>query len=154
MKDQPGVSMNKLKCISVLSFVSAAFILCFFACKKNPSDEVKMDSSAYEWVTIDEFYIPEDFVEEFIKNDSAEKALLPIQIKNYGNNKAILRKFKGKNFAGPTEAQIKMMYNGLEGWKLIDLKYKNKEEKDIQRTILYVNINGEWMVGDSGSLPE
>ncbi len=152
MKDLQEASMNKLKCISVLSFVCAAFILCFFACKKNSSDEVNIDSSAYEWMTIDEFYIPEGYVEEFIKNDSAEKGLLPIQIKNYGNNTTILRKFKGRNFAGPTEAQIKMMYNGLGEWKLIDLKYKNKENKDIQRTILYVYVNGDWKVGDSGVL--
>ncbi len=152
MKDLPGASMKKVKCISILSFVCTAFFLSFFACKKNTSDEVKLDSSTYEWVTIDEFYIPEDYVEEFIKNDSAEKGLLPIQIKNYGNNTAVLRKFKGRNFAGPTEAQIKMMYNGLGEWKLIDLKYKNKEEKNIQRTILYVYVNGDWKVGDSGVL--
>lgn len=148
----PGASMKKGKCISILSFVCAAFILSFFACKKNTSDEVNLDSSAYEWVTIDEFYIPEDYVEEFIKNDSAENGRLPVQIKNYGNNTAVLRKFKGKNFAGPTEAQVKMMYNGLGEWKLIDLKYKNKKNKDIQRTILYVYVNGDWMVGDSGVL--
>ncbi len=152
MKDLSGASMSKIKCVSVLSLVCAAFILGLFACKKNSSDEVNIDGSEYEWVTIDEFYIPEDVFEEFIKNDSAEKDLLPVEIKNYGNNKAVLRKFKGTNFAGPTEAQIKMMYNGLEEWKLIDLKYKNKEKKDIQRTILYVNINGDWMVGDSGAL--
>jgi len=152
MKDLPGASMKKGKCISILSFVCAAFILSFFACKKNTSDEVNLDSSAYEWVTIDEFYIPEDYVEEFIKNDSAENGRLPVQIKNYGNNTAVLRKFKGKNFAGPTEAQVKMMYNGLGEWKLIDLKYKNKKNKDIQRTILYVYVNGDWMVGDSGVL--
>ncbi len=152
MKDLPGASMKKVKCISILSFVCAAFILSFFACKKNSSDEVKLDSSAYEWVTIDEFYIAEDYVEEYIKNDSAEQGRLPVQIKNYGNNTTVLRKFKGRNFAGPTEAQVKMMYNGLEEWKLIDLKYKNKEKKDIQRTILYVYVNGDWMVGDSGVL--
>ena len=45
-----------------------------------------------------------------------------------------------------------MMYNGLEEWKLIDLKYKNKEKKEIQRTILYVYVNGDWIVGDSGVL--
>ncbi len=144
--------MKKVKCISILSFVFVAFFLSFFACKKNTSDEIKLDSSAYEWVTIDEFYVPEDYIEEFIKNDSAENGRLPVQIKNYGNNTTVLRKFKGKNFAGPTEAQVKMMYNGLGEWKLIDLKYKNKEEKDIQRTILYVYVNGDWMVGDSGVL--
>ena len=144
--------MKKVKCISILSFVCVTFILSFFACKKNTSDEVNLDSSAYEWVTIDEFYIPEDYVEEFIKNESAENGRLPIQIKNYGNNTTVLRKFKGKNFAGPTEVQVKMMYNGLGEWKLIDLKYKNKEKKDIQRTILYVYVNGDWLVGDSGVL--
>jgi hypothetical protein len=144
--------MKKVTWFLILSFVCAVFILSFFACKKNTSDEVKLDSSAYEWVTIDEFYIPEDYVEEFIKNDSAEQGRLPVQIKNYGNNTTVLRKFKGRNFAGPTEAQIKMMYNGLEDWKIIDLKYKNKEKKDIQRTILYVFVNGDWVVGDSGVL--
>jgi len=144
--------MKKVKCISLVSLICAALILCVFACKKNPSDEVNADSSAYEWVTIDEFYVPEDYVEEFIKNDSAERGHLPVQIKNYGNNTTVLRKFKGRNFAGPTEAQIKMMYNGLGEWKLVDLKYKNKEKKDIQRTILYVYVNGDWMVGDGGEL--
>ena len=152
MKDLQGASMNNLKRISILSFVCAAVFLSFCACKKNPSDEANIDISAYEWVTIDEFYIPEDYVEEFIKSDSAEKGLLPVQIKNYGSNATVLRKFKGNNFAGPSEAEIKMMYNGLGEWKLIDLKYKNKENKEIQRTILYVYINGVWMIGDGGSL--
>ncbi len=152
MNDLLGASMKKVKCISLVSLVCAALIVSVFACKKNPSEKVKADSSAYEWVTIDEFYIPEDFVEEFIKNDSAERGRLPVQIKNYGNNTSVLRKFKGRNFAGPTEAQVKMMYKGLGEWKLVDLKYKNKENKDIQRTILYVYVNGDWMVGDGGEL--
>jgi len=152
MKDLSGASMKKVQYFSILSFICAVFFLSFFACKKNTSDEVKLESSAYEWVTVDEFYIPEDFVEEFLKNDSAEKGRLPIQIKNYGNNTVVLRKFKGKNFAGPTEAQVKMMYNGLGEWKLIDLKYQNKDKQDIQRTILYVYVNGDWIVGDSGEL--
>ena len=110
------------------------------------------DSASNEWVTIDEFYIPMDYVEEFIKNDSAQKELLPIQIRNFGSDTSILRKFKGSNFAGPSEAQLKMMYKGLGEWKIIELKYKNDEDKEIQRTILYVYVDGSWMVGDSGSL--
>lgn len=144
--------MKQFKRILIFSFICAVCLSSFFSCKKNPSDEGKTVVSDYEWVTIDEFYIPDDYVEEFIKNDSAEKGLLPIQIKNYGSDKAVLRKFKGKNFAGPTEAQVKMMYKGLGEWKIVDLKYKNKEKKDIQRTILYVYVNGDWMVGDSGIL--
>jgi len=152
MNNLPGASMKKEKWFLFVSLVCVVLIGSVFACKKNPSGEVNADSSAYEWVTIDEFYIPEDFVEEFIKNDSAEKGHLPVQIKNYGNNTAVLRKFRGRNFAHPTEAQVKMMYNGLGEWKLVDLKYKNKEDKDIQRTILYVYVNGDWMVGDGGEL--
>ena len=144
--------MRNFKRFAILSFVCAVLFLSFYACKKNSSNASKLDISSYEWITIDEFYITDDYVEEFIKNDSEDKGLLPVQIKNYGSNTAILRKFKGKNFAGPSEAEIKMMYNGLGEWKLIDLKYKNKENKEIQRTILYVNINGDWMVGDGGSL--
>ena len=152
MKDLPGAFMKKVKCISILSFVCVALILSFLACKKNSTEDVNIDGLPYDWVTIDEYYVPEDYVEEFIKNDSAEKGLLPVQIKNYGSNTTVLRKFRGKNFAGPTEAQVNMMYKGLGEWKLIDLKYKNKEKKEIQRTILYVYVNGDWIVGDSGVL--
>lgn len=152
MKDHQGAAMNNLKHISILSFACAVLFLSFCACKKNSSDQAKLDISAYEWKTIDEFYVTEDYVEEFIKMDSEEKGLFPVQIKNYGSNTSVLRKFIGKNFANPREAEIKMMYNGLEEWKLVDLKYKNKENKEIQRTILYVYINGEWMIGDGGSL--
>jgi len=152
MKDLQGGSMNNLKRVLILSFACAVLFLSFFACKKNPSDKTNLDISAYEWKTIDEFYIPEDYVEEFIKMDSEEKGLFPVQIKNYGSNATVLRKFIGKNFAGPSEAEIKMMYNGLGEWKLVELKYKNKDEKEIQRTILYVYINGDWMIGDGGSL--
>ena len=152
MKDLLGASMNKFKCKRILSFACVVIILGFLACKKSPSDEASKDMADYEWVTIDEFYIPEDYVEEFIKNDSAEKGLLPVQIKNYGSDTAVLRKFKGKNFAGPSEGEVKMMYKGLGEWKLIDLKYQNKQKKEIQRTILYVYVNGDWMVGDSGTL--
>lgn len=122
------------------------------ACRKDRMDSGTAETSAAEWVTIDEYYIPVDYVEEFIKKDSEEKGLFPVQIKNYGSDKAVLRRFKGSNFAGPTEAQLNMMYDGLGEWKLIDLKYKNEDGKEIKRTILYVYVNGSWMVGDSGSL--
>lgn len=114
---------------------------------KSPSDK-----EDYEWVIIDESYSPRNFVEEFIKKDTAEKGLFPISIRNYGKDTSILRKFRGSNFARPTEAQLNMMYKGLEDWMLIDLKYKTKNEREIQRTILYIQFDGTWKVGDSGSL--
>jgi hypothetical protein len=146
--------MKKIFTLWIFVVFSLFSIVGSSGCKKDLTSTDMTDSSADEWVTIDEFYIPLDYVEEFIKNDSAEKGLLPIQIKNYGSNTSVLRRFKGSNFAGPTEAQIKMMYDGLGEWKIIDLKYKNEKDKDIQRTILYVYVNGNWIVGDSGTLIE
>jgi hypothetical protein len=35
---------------------------------------------------------------------------------------------------------------------LVDLKYKDEKERDIQRTMLYVEIGGQWKVADSGRL--
>jgi len=45
-----------------------------------------------------------------------------------------------------------MMFNGLEDWKLVEILYKTEKEQEIQRTVLYVYINGAWSVGDSGEL--
>jgi hypothetical protein len=35
---------------------------------------------------------------------------------------------------------------------LIDLKYTNEKGQEVLRTVLYVQIEGNWRVGDSGSL--
>ena len=106
----------------------------------------------YDWVTIDENYSPRDYVEGFIMQDSAAKGYFPVYIKNYGKNKKILRRFQGNKLANPNEAVLKMMHDGMEDWKIIDLKYKNESDREIKRTILYVMIRGTWQVGDNGSL--
>jgi hypothetical protein len=106
----------------------------------------------YDWTVIDEYYTPRDLVEDFIKQDAVTKNNLPVNIINYGDDQSILRRFRGKRFADPTEAQLRMMFNGLEDWKLVDILYKTEKEQEIQRTVLYVYINGEWSVGDSGEL--
>ena len=138
---------------SILFFMLfMAVLLVYFGCGSKSAGDKKASSAAYEWKTIDEYYIPLDFVEEYIKKDSEEKGLLPIQIINYGSDKNVLRKFRGTNFASPSEAEIKMMYSGLGEWKLIDLKYKTDDDREVARTILYVYVNGDWMVGDSGKL--
>lgn len=146
--------MKKMLAFLLLAGFSVFFILGASGCKKESNRGGVTDPSAVPWVTIDEFYIPLDYVEEFIKEDSTQKGLLPVQIKNYGSSSEILRKFRGTNFAGPTEAQLKMMYEGLGEWKLVDLKYKNEKDRDVQRTLLYVYVNGSWMLGDSGTLVE
>ena len=107
---------------------------------------------AYEWVTIDQNYAPRDAVEEFIKNDSALRGLLPVFIKNYGQDKTILRRFKGTRFAKPNPGLLDMFFKGLQDWMLIDLKYKNEKKLEVLRTVLYVQVDGAWKVADSGSL--
>lgn len=106
----------------------------------------------YEWVRIDAYYTPQDYIEDFIMKDSAAKDLFPVFIKNYKKDKKMLRKFQGKNFAGPNESTLKMKYRNLEDWQLVELKYKEKNERDFIRAILYVYEAGVWKVGDSGKI--
>ncbi len=108
----------------------------------------------YEWVTIDESYTPRNYIEEFIKTDSEEKGIFPVNIRNYGRDAAVLKRFRGSQFAGPSEAALNMAYPELEDWMLIDIKYKNERDQEVQRTVLYVQIDGHWRVGDSGRLLE
>ncbi|MFP4081359.1 MAG: hypothetical protein ACLFVG_01235 [Candidatus Aminicenantes bacterium] len=107
----------------------------------------------YQWITMDQDYTPENVVEEFIMKDSLKKGIFPVSVKNYDKNTAILDKFRGRNFAGPKESQLNMMYHGLEDWMLVDIKYK-KKEREVIRTVLYIMVNGEWRVGDSGTLAQ
>jgi len=105
-----------------------------------------------DWVMIDENYSPKDYIEEYIKNDSAAQGLLPVYIKNYGDNKKVLKKFKGAKLAGPNEFNMKMVFPDMEEWKLLELKYTDNKDREIQRTILYIYQNGEWTVGDIGDI--
>jgi hypothetical protein len=118
------------------------------------SDGCRKGSRAddYEWTTIDEDYTPRNFVEEFIKNDSEQKGLFPVQIRNYGQDASVLRRFRGTQFAKPNAAALNMAYPDLEDWMLVDLKYTNEKGQEVLRTVLYVQLEGSWRVGDSGSL--
>lgn len=106
----------------------------------------------YTWVTMDESYAPRNSVEEFIKADAEDKGLLPVSIRDYGRSATVLKKFRGRNLAAANETVLGMTFKGLEDWMLVDLRYRNENERDVQRTILYVQVNGRWMVGDSGRL--
>ena len=137
-----GSSRFVLVCL-VLGLIVLA---CFSSCQRTPRSE------EYQWITIDENYIPKNFIEEFIKADSEEKNLFPVYLKNYGQDKDVLRQFRGSSLAKPNEAALKMTFPGLKDWMLIDLKYENEKGREILRTILYVQIDGKWKVGDSGKL--
>ncbi len=118
----------------------------FLSCQRTPRSE------EYQWVTIDENYIPQNFIEEFIKADSEEKNIFPVFIKNYDQDREVLRQFRGSSLARPNEAALKMTFPGLEDWMLVDLKYENERGQEVLRTILYVQVEGKWKVGDSGRL--
>ncbi|MDH7511876.1 MAG: hypothetical protein QHH14_02895 [Clostridiales bacterium] len=119
---------------------------CFSSCERTPPSE------AYQWMTIDENYNPQNFVEQFIKADSEEKNIFPVYIKNYDQDRDVLRQFRGSSLARPNEAALKMAFPGLEEWMLVDLKYGNERGQEVLRTILYVRVEGKWKVGDSGRL--
>jgi len=132
-----------------------------FACKGKGGE-----SAQYQWVTIDQNYAPKNAVEEFIKNDAEIRDYFPIQIKNYGNDPKILKRFKGTRFAQATKNVLGLFFQGLEDWMVVDIKWKVKEkpkegqeeapkpEREAQRTMLYVYAGGKWTVADNGTLLE
>jgi hypothetical protein len=145
--------MNKaVRIILILLAFVAVAVAAYFGIKALSGQGGKSPAGEYPWVTVDETYSPRNSIEEFIKSDATEKGLLPIYLRNYGQNVSILKKFRGSNFAGANEAVLRMAYRGMEDWMLVDLKYKNEKQQDIQRTVLYVEIGGQWRVADSGRL--
>jgi hypothetical protein len=139
--------MKQRAVVLVVAFlVGGAFLAGSSACRKGAQ------ADDYAWTTIDENYSPQNYVEEFIKNDSEQKGIFPVEIRNYGKDVSILRRFRGTNFAKPNEAALNMAFPGLEDWMLIDIKYKNEKDKEVLRTVLYVEVEGAWRVGDSGGL--
>jgi hypothetical protein len=143
------VAMNRNRDILGIALLIGA-VLSFgpFGCRKGSTAE------DYEWVTMDEAYAPQNYVEEFIKNDSEAKGIFPVSIRNYGQDPAILKRFRGSQFAKPNEAALNMAYPELEDWMLVDIKYENEKKQEILRTVLYIQVEGNWRVGDSGRLLE
>ena len=144
--------MNKvLKVVLIFLAIDAVAVGLYFGLKSlggksaSPQDE-------YAWVTVDESYQPRNAVEEFIKADAAEKGLFPVSLKDYGRNADVLKRFRGTNVAKANEAVLDMAFRGLQDWMLVDLKYKNEKERDVERTMLYIQVGGQWKVGDSGRL--
>jgi len=130
----------------VMLLAASAYMVSSPACRKGSR------ADDFQWTQIDENYTPQNYVEEFIKNDSEQKGIFPVNIRNYGKDVSILRRFRGTNFAKPNEASLKMAFPDLEDWMLIDIKYKNEKDQEILRTVLYVQVEGNWRVGDSGTL--
>lgn len=140
------------KILVIFLAVDALVVVAYFGIRALGGGGGRAPQDAYEWVTVDEAYQPQDAVEVFIKEDALAKGGLPLQMKNYGRNEAILRRFKGTAFALAKPAVLEFTYQGLEDWKLVDLWYTADETREVKRTILYVMIKGAWKVADSGRL--
>ena len=124
-----------------------------FGCKREKETVSETNIRNTDWIIIDENYSPRNVIEEFIKRESAEQDSFPVSIKNYGKDPTILKNFSGRRFAKPTEGAIKLFYKDMIDWIIIDLKYKTKTEREVLRTVLYIQTgDGDWIVGDSGSL--
>lgn len=104
------------------------------------------------WTIVDEAYAPRGAVEEFIKSDAERQGALPVQIRNYGRNSGVLGRFRGKQFARPTENVLSLFFKRLDDWTVVDIRYKTESEREVTRTMLYVLDGGQWKVGDTGTL--
>lgn len=151
---EEGDSMNMKRILFIFIVLVLVLLAGYLIYKSLILKPAPKYARQYEWTVIDEYYEPRDHVEDFIKRDATVRGNLPIYIINYGADPSTLRRFRGKRFAGPTESQLKMMFSGLDDWKLVDIKYKTEKDQEVQRTVLYVYLNGEWTVGDSGQLAE
>jgi hypothetical protein len=140
------------KIVVIFLVIDAAAVAAYFGIRALSGRRGPSPQDEYAWMTVDESYQPRNSIEEFVKADAVQKGLLPVYLKNYGRNADVLKKFRGTKFAGANEAVLDMAYRGLQDWMLVDLRYKNEKERDIQRTMLYVQIGGQWTVADSGQL--
>jgi len=143
-----------LKIIIIIIIIDLVVLGGYFGLKLLSSKKSQSDTNEYEWVRVDEYYSPKDYIEEYILKDSQAKELLPVFIKNYGQDKKVLNRFRRKNFVSPSVAQMKLKFRSLADWQLIDLKYTDENEREIKRTILYVQENGSWKVVDFGILTQ
>jgi len=144
--------MNKtLKILAIFLAVDAIALGAYFGIRAMSGGRAKPQDE-YAWVMLDQNYAPTNLIEQYIKDDAAAKGLLPVYLRNYGRNVSVLKRFRGANFAGANEAVLEMAYRGLQDWMLVDLKYRNEKERDIERTMLYIELGGQWKVADSGQL--
>jgi hypothetical protein len=144
--------MSKTVKIIVYFLVFDLIVLGAYLGIKSAMKPGKAPMEAYEWKTMDESYQPADYVEQFIKDDALAKGIFPVDIRNYGRNGDVLKRFIGKNFARSSASSLELAFPGLDDWTLVDVRYKNERQQEIGRTILYVSVNNQWRVGDSGSL--
>ena len=143
--------MNKtVKIIVIFLLVDALAVGGYFLYKAIRGG--KGEKADLAWVTIDENFRPSDAVEEFIQNDARNRKALPVYLRSYGHDARVLKRFRGRQFAQPTENVLSLFFKGMDDWMIVDIKYKTENEREVIRTMLYIFVDKQWRVGDSGTL--
>lgn len=134
--------------------VDALALGVYFLAKSLSSGKGADPTKDYAWAVMDAYYQPASELEEHIKTSSDEQGLLPLQFRNYGQNRAILRKFRGAKLVGAGKSVLEMTFPKLEDWAVVDIWIKGEDGRELRRTVLYVLTDNAWKVGDSGRLAD
>jgi hypothetical protein len=141
-----------LRMLVIFLLIDAVAVGVYFLAKgSGPGADPTKD---FVWTTMDVYYQPATELEQSIKTDYEEKGLLPFQFRNYGRTAAVLKKFRGSKLVGAGVPVLEMTFKGLEDWAVVDIWIKGENNREIRRTVLYILLENEWKVADSGRLVE
>jgi hypothetical protein len=143
-----------IRILVIFLAVDALVVGVYFLAKALRSGPREDPTKSYSWVTMDAYYQPTSELEEYIKTNSDEQGLLPLQFRDYGQNAAILKKFRGAKLVGASKSVLEMTFRGLEDWAIVDIWIKGEEGREIRRTVLYILTDNAWKAGDSGRLAD
>ncbi len=143
-----------VRILVIFLLVDALAIGAYFLARGLRSGSGEDPTEGAEWATMDAHFQPTTELEEFIKANSEEMGLLPMQFRNYGRNAAVLKRFRGSKIVGAGKSVLEMAFQGLEDWAVVDIWIRGEEGREIRRTILYVLTDNAWKVGDSGRLTD
>jgi hypothetical protein len=143
-----------LRILIIFLVVDAVALGLYFGIKALGSGGGEDPTKGTEWVTMDANYQPASDLEQLIKTSYEEMDLLPLQIRNFGSNTAVLKKFRGAKLVGAGRSVLEMTFKGLEDWAIVEVWFKGEVGREIRRTILYVLTANAWTVGDSGRLAD
>jgi hypothetical protein len=139
-----------LRMLFIFLLIDAVAVGVYFLAKgSGPGADPTND---FAWTTMDAYYQPATELEQSIKTDYGEKDLLPFQLRNYGRNAAVLKKFRGSKLVGAGVPVLEMTFKGLEDWAVVDIWIKGEDNREIRRTVLYILYENAWKVADSGRL--
>lgn len=143
-----------LRILIIFLAVDAVAIGVYFGIKAMGSGGGGDPTKGYDWFTVDAYYQPASEVEEIVKKSYEEMDLLPLQVRNFGSDTAVLKKFRGAKLVGANKSVLEMTFKNVEDWAIVEVWFKGEEGREIRRTILYILSGNEWKTGDSGRLAD